>query len=89
MWDELIAKQGWDTRFRCGSWVGNCCLFELARTATRDDASRSIIPRERTGTVGLTLLPVSGITINNVHFVVSQGGAMISEGDLPTPGMLG
>lgn len=41
---------------------------------------------ERTGTVGLSLVPVAGITINNVHFVVTQGTTTIAEGDLPTPG---
>ncbi|HEY0467792.1 MAG TPA: hypothetical protein VGC79_26505, partial [Polyangiaceae bacterium] len=39
------------------------------------------------GEVTLKLVPVSGITLNSVHYTVtnSAGGA-VSEGDLPTPG---
>src|ERR1700760_659863 len=41
-----------------------------------------------TGTVGLSLQPVSGVTLNTVHYVVTKAGSTtpVSEGDLPTPG---
>jgi hypothetical protein len=41
------------------------------------------------GNVGLSLVPVSGVTLNSVHYVVSNGATpavTVSEGDLPTPG---
>ena len=40
------------------------------------------------GTVGLTLQPVAGITINQVHYTVtkSDGVTKVTEGDVPTPG---
>jgi cysteine-rich repeat protein len=41
---------------------------------------------ENVGTVGLSLQPVAGITINSVHYVVTQGMTTVVEGDLPTPG---
>jgi hypothetical protein len=44
---------------------------------------------ENQGSVGLALVPVSGVTLNSVHYVVTNGAtpaATISEGDLPTPG---
>ena len=41
-----------------------------------------------TGSVGLTLQPVAGVTINTVHYVVTKSGSAtpVLEGDLPTPG---
>lgn len=41
-----------------------------------------------TGTVGLVLQPVTGVTVNTVHYVVMQAGSAtpVREGDLPTPG---
>ena len=39
-----------------------------------------------TGDVGLKLVPVTGVTLNTVHYVVNKGTTVISEGDLPTPG---
>ena len=42
-----------------------------------------------TGDVGLKLVPVSGVTLNTVHYVVKNSAtppATVSEGDLPTPG---
>jgi cysteine-rich repeat protein len=44
------------------------------------------LPGEARGTVGLTLRPVAGIDVNEVHFVVTKGGTLITQGDLPTPG---
>jgi cysteine-rich repeat protein len=41
------------------------------------------------GTVGLSLVPVSGVTLNSVHYVVTNSATpavTVSEGDLPTPG---
>jgi len=39
------------------------------------------------GEVTLGLLPVTGVQLNSVHYVVSNAaGATVSEGDLPTPG---
>jgi len=40
------------------------------------------------GTVGLTLQPVAGITLNTVHYTVTKSGVTtpVNEGDLPTPG---
>jgi len=40
------------------------------------------------GTVGLTLQPVAGITLNTVHYTVTKSGVTtpVSDGDLPTPG---
>jgi hypothetical protein len=61
------------------------------------DSKNKDIARENTvdgpaGHVGLNLIPVDGITINQVHYLVNggtaAGGAAIPavEGDLPTPG---
>ena len=41
------------------------------------------------GAIELALLPVSGVTLSSVHYVVGNGATpplTISEGDLPTPG---
>jgi hypothetical protein len=41
------------------------------------------------GSVGLSLVPVTGVTLNSVHYVVANSATpavTISEGDLPTPG---
>jgi len=55
-------------------------------SAQRDSA-------EHLGSLGLTLQPVSGISVNSVHYVVTSGSpiavpapAVIAEGNLPTPG---
>ena len=39
-------------------------------------------------TVGLELQPVSGVTLNTIHYVVTKAGSAtpVLEGDLPTPG---
>lgn len=50
---------------------------------------RSAMSSESHGTVGLGLVPVSSVTLNTIHYVVTNGatpGVTISEGDLPTPG---
>jgi len=41
-----------------------------------------------TGTVGLSLQPVAGITVNTIHYVVTNaaGAQVVAPGDLPTPG---
>src|SRR4051794_38705628 len=41
------------------------------------------------GSVGLSLVPVTGVTLNSVHYVVANSATpavTVSEGDLPTPG---
>ncbi len=41
------------------------------------------------GSVGLSLVPVSGITLNTVHYIVTNSATpavTVAEGDLPTPG---
>jgi hypothetical protein len=58
-------------------------------TRGSSDGPRSSTNSERQGTVGLGLVPVSGVTLNSVHYVVTNGATpavTISEGDLPTPG---
>src|SRR5258706_14332838 len=41
-----------------------------------------------TGTIGLSLQPVSGVTLNTIHYIVTKAGSTtpVSEGDLPVPG---
>lgn len=76
------------------SWIGKIgggvlATLLLAACSSTDDqqlqggASGS---RERTGTVGLKVVPVSGITLNHVSFLVTQGATTVSQGILPTPG---
>lgn len=56
-----------------------------SQTATTGSANSADGPQ---GSVGLSLVPVSGVTLNSVHYIVtntSQAGN-VAEGDLPTPG---
>jgi hypothetical protein len=44
---------------------------------------------DRVGGISLSLVPVSGVTLSSVHYIVTQGIApivVVSEGDMPTPG---
>ncbi len=48
----------------------------------------SASPEHSANTVGLALQPVSGVTLNTIHYVVTKVGVTtpVLEGDLPTPG---
>jgi cysteine-rich repeat protein len=66
------------------SAVGVGC--SSSQTPTTGPASSTEGPQ---GSVGLSLVPVSGVTLNSVHYVVANGATpavTVSEGDLPTPG---
>jgi len=65
------------------------CSSSLEKNVPSESSGNS----ENTGTVGLKLQPVAGLTVNNVHYVVTAGNpaampapAIVSEGNLPTPG---
>jgi hypothetical protein len=74
-------------------WAG-AALFAGAAvlscgTQSPSDGPRSSAGAEHQGTIGLALVPVSGVTLNSVHYVVINGATpavTIAEGDLPTPG---
>jgi hypothetical protein len=61
-----------------GSVVGCSSSLDKQSAAHKDQGP--------TGTVGLSLQPVAGITVNTVHYIVSQGATVVTQGDLPTPG---
>src|ERR1041384_6241170 len=60
-------------------------LFSCGNQSASDKAHSSKSP-ESQGTVGLALVPVSGVTLNSVHYAVTNGAVLVSEGELPTPG---
>jgi len=67
------------------------CSSTLDKKAPGDSTASS--SGERIGTVGLSLQPVLGITVANVHYTVTAGDPatvpappIVSEGNLPTPG---
>jgi hypothetical protein len=51
-------------------------------------SGETAVDGERSGEVGLTLQPVSGVIINTVAYSVTQGmgGAVVKSGSLPVPG---
>jgi len=79
---KLLAKVGSLALIAAvaGGVVAGCSGSETKTTgAAKEGAANS---------VGLALQPVAGVTINTVHFVVTQTGvtAPVLEGDLPTAG---
>ncbi len=66
------------------------CSSSLDTNAPSASSSKS---DERVGSIGLRLQPVFGVTVANVHYVVTAGNptatpapAVVAEGNLPTPG---
>ncbi len=79
------------------SLIGKLGMLALLATGVVAGCSSSQTPSTSTGngidgpqgSVGLSLVPVSGVTLNTVHYIVSNGATpavTVSEGDLPTPG---
>ncbi len=77
------------------SLIGKLGMLALLATGVVAGCSSSQTPSTGTaavgdgheGNVGLSLVPVSGVTLNSVHYTVSNGGPLpVSEGDLPTVG---
>jgi cysteine-rich repeat protein len=66
-----------------GSVVAGCSSSTVPGTSQKAGSEGPL------GEVGLKLVPVSGVTLNTVHYVVTNNATpalTISEGDLPTPG---
>jgi hypothetical protein len=66
-----------------GSVVAGCSGSTIPGTSQKAGSEGSL------GEVGLKLVPVSGVTLNTVHYVVTNSdtpAVTVSEGDLPTPG---
>ena len=66
-----------------GSVVAGCSSSTVPGTSQKAGSEGPL------GEVGLKLVPVSGVTLNTVHYVVTNSATpavTISEGDLPTPG---
>src|SRR6478735_2859270 len=75
--------------------LGMLVLLATASGALVAGCSSSVVPgagqqaakEGPQGEVTLGLLPVTGVQLNSVHYVVANAaGVTVSEGDLPTPG---
>jgi hypothetical protein len=81
-----VGALGLATLVACTAFVG-CSSDSKDKNIAKESSSEG-----PAGHVGLNLIPVDGITINSVHYLVNggtaPGGAVIPavEGDLPTPG---
>jgi hypothetical protein len=81
-----VGALGLATLVACTAFVG-CSSDSKQKDIAKEGSSEG-----PAGHVGLNLIPVDGITINSVHYLVNggtaPGGAAIPavEGDLPTPG---
>lgn len=80
---KLLAKVGSLALIAAvaGGVVAGCSSSDVTRQSTAKGEGA-------TGTIGLSLRPVTGVTLNTVHYIVTQGAAktVVLEGDLPTPG---
>lgn len=82
-----MGKQG-SVRL-AGVAVCACAALFSCSTQSPSDRARSSSRTEPRGSVGLSLVPVSGVTLNSVHYAVTNGATpavVVGEGDLPTPG---
>ena len=81
---KLLAKVGSLALIAAvaGGVVVGCSGSEVAKTGTSAKGEGAV------NTVGLELQPVSGVTLNTVHYIVTKTGSTtpVLEGDLPTPG---
>ncbi len=82
---SLIGKLGMVALLAtaAASVVAGCSSSQIPGTGAQKAGEGS------QGEVGLKLVPVSGVTLNTVHYIVSNSATpavTISEGDLPTPG---
>jgi len=81
---KLLAKVGSLALIAAvaGGVVAGCSSSDVAKQGTAKSGEGP------TGTIGLSLQPVSGVTLNTVHYIVTQTGSTtpVLEGDLPTPG---
>lgn len=70
--------------------MAGVAVTACSSTLDKQAPSGSTAGNEKVGQVGLQLQPVAGVTVNNVHYVVTAGNApgaaVVSEGNLPTPG---
>lgn len=83
---SLIGKLGMVALLAtaAGGVVAGCSSSQVPGSSSRTTGSEG--PQ---GEVSLKLVPVSGVTLNTVHYVVTNSATpavTISEGDLPTPG---
>lgn len=82
---KLVAKVGSLALIAAiaGSAVVGCSGQDLTSSSKSAQGGEG-----QKGTVGLTLQPVAGITLNTVHYTVTKSGVAtpVSDGDLPTPG---
>ncbi len=80
---KLLAKVGSLALIAAvaGGVVAGCSGSEPTKTGSAN-------PEHSANTVGLALQPVSGVTLNTIHYVVTKDGVTtpVLEGDLPTPG---
>jgi hypothetical protein len=87
---SLVGKIGTLALVAMAGFAVAACSSSLdTRSPSGSDAKSD----EHVGTVGLQLQPVAGITVANVHYTVTAGNpaatpapAIVSEGNLPTPG---
>src|ERR1700712_1887585 len=81
---KLLAKVGSLALIAAvaGGVVAGCSSNDVSKQGTAKGGEGP------TGTIGLSLQPVSGVTLNTIHYVVTKAGSStpVSEGDLPTPG---
>ncbi|MEI9953443.1 MAG: hypothetical protein WDO74_31805 [Pseudomonadota bacterium] len=65
-------------------------VFAACSSQDQSKSSSSAQGEGQKGTIGLTLQPVAGITLNTVHYTVTKPGTptpvSVLDGDLPTPG---
>lgn len=81
---KLLAKVGSLALIAAvaGGVVAGCSSNDVAKQGTAKGGEGP------TGMIGLSLQPVSGVTLNTIHYVVNKAGSAtpVLEGDLPTPG---
>jgi len=87
---SLVGKIGTLALVAMAGIAVNACSSTLDKHSPSDSTAQG---GEHIGSVGLKLQPVAGITVNNVHYIVTAGNpaatpapATVAEGNLPTPG---
>lgn len=83
---SLVGKFGMLALVAMAGIAVTACSSTLDKQSPSGSSSKG----EDVGTVGLKLQPVAGITVSNVAYVVTAGNApgaaIVSSGNLPTPG---
>ena len=87
---SLVGKFGMLALVAMAGIAVTACSSSLDTSSPSEGSAKG---GEHVGTVGLKLQPVLGITVANVHYTVTAGNpavtpapAIVSEGNLPTPG---